>query len=182
LNHRPLDRLQEEILRELQRDAKGPRVARLLGEYAQENDDWKRFALFDATSYARNLVVRNDTYEMIVVCWGMWQESPIHNHAGQNCWMTVLEGNIQEIHYAPPADAQGPLVEGRKVLFHEGEVAFINDEIALHKVRPAAGLTGVTLHLYSRPIDVCNVYDPVTSRVVSHRLEYHSVAGSLSKA
>lgn len=176
----PLDRLCDAIRAELERDPRGTRLARMLGDYATAHGDWKRFALFDATTYARNLVRRDELYELMVVCWGMWQESPIHCHAGQNCWMAVLEGDIEEIHYKAPSS--GGLEKGRTSVFRAGSVAYINDEIALHKVRPAAGLTGVTLHLYASPIEACNVYDEVSGRVVPRELGYHSVAGTLTRA
>ena len=58
-----------------------------------------------------------------------------------------------------------------------GRVGFINDDIALHRVRPVAGKRGISLHLYSKPIDECNVYDEATGLVVRSRLVYHSVEG-----
>jgi cysteine dioxygenase len=182
LSSSPIDRLQDTIQAEFRRDSKGPKLAQILAAYSKETD-WKRFALFDAQNYARNLVHRTDAYEMIVVCWSLWQESPIHNHAGQNCWMAVLDGAVEEIHYEAPAEGQkGRLKEGRTNVFQRGSVAFINDEIALHKVRPCAGLAGVSLHVYSRPIETCNIYDSVTSQVVPRTLGYHSVAGALTGA
>jgi hypothetical protein len=33
------------------------------------------------------------------------------------------------------------------------------------------------LHLYSKPIDVCNIYDEATGRVVESSLVYHSIEG-----
>jgi cysteine dioxygenase len=176
----PLDRLCEAIHAELERDPRGTRLARLLGDYALAHDDWKRFALFDAATYSRNLVQKDERYELMVVCWGMWQESPIHNNAGQHCWMVVLEGDVEEIHYSVPEG--GGIAKGRSSVFRRGSVAYINDEIALHKVRPAAGLAGVTLHLYASPIESCNVYDETTGRVVPRKLAYHSVAGTLTRA
>lgn len=176
-----LERLQTAIQAELERDPRGPRVARLLREYARSDRDWKRFALFDEASYARNLVHRSDEYEMMIVCWGAGQESPIHNHAGQHCWMAVLDGEIEEHHYElPAADQTSPLSEGRQSLFRRGDVAYISDEIALHKVRPAPGVAGVSMHLYSRPIEVCNVYDPATCTVARRQLAFHSIAGALT--
>lgn len=175
-----LDRLCDEIRTELERDPRGTRLARMLGDYASAHDDWKQLALFDATTYARNLVRKDELFELMVVCWGMWQESPIHCHSGQQCWMAVLEGDIEEIHYKLPEG--GGIQKGRSSVFRCGSVAFINDEIALHKVRPAAGLTGVSLHLYAGPIPSCNVYDEVTGKVVPRTLGYHSVAGTLTRA
>ena len=51
-----------------------------------------------------------------------------------------------------------------------------HDRIALHRVRPCEGRTAVSLHLYSRPIDVCQVYDEDTGDVLAKQLIYHSAA------
>lgn len=177
----PLERLQSAIQAELERDPKGPRVAGLLRDYAAAQQCWRPFALFDPATYARNLVHKSDEYEMMVVCWQASQESPIHNHAGQHCWMAVLEGEIEEIHYTMPSEGQStPLVETRTSVFSCGDVAYINDDIALHKVRPVEGQAGVTLHLYSKPIQICNVYDPETCTVGQRELAFHSIAGAVT--
>ncbi len=62
---------------------------------------------------------------------------------------------------------------GRRV-FEPGEVAYIHDRIALHLVRPYGGQPAVSLHLYARPIDVCQVYDEETGAVLAKQLIYHS--------
>jgi hypothetical protein len=36
---------------------------------------------------------------------------------------------------------------------------------------------GISLHLYSRPIETCNVYDEATGCVLPRKLAYHSVGG-----
>jgi cysteine dioxygenase len=169
-----------DLERELARDARGRGVAGLLGRYAGEHADWRDYALFDAAHYTRNLVERNARYELMVVCWGLGQESPIHNHAGQSCWMAVHEGELEEQHYRPRANGAPGLELGQRRVFRPGEIAYIDDEIALHRVRPLPGGTGVSLHLYACPIDACNVYDPVSGAVVRRALAYHSVRGVLA--
>jgi cysteine dioxygenase len=156
-------------------------VARILSEYTATQDDWKRYALFRPEMYTRNLVARNEHFEMLILCWSENQASPIHNHAGQNCWMAVLEGTIEEALYSPPSgNGAGPLTVRNTKLYSPGRVAFINDDIALHRVRPSAGGRGISLHLYSKPIDVCNIYDEATGRIVESPLVYHSVEGIVS--
>jgi cysteine dioxygenase len=169
--------LDRPLLAEFERDPKGAGVARVLAAYAREHADWRDFALFDAGVYTRNLITRNAWYEMLLLCWSAGQESPIHNHAGQNCWMAVLDGEIEEQQFACPPQGKGPVLRGSKV-FTAGKVAFINDDIALHRVRPRVGTAGVSLHVYSRPIDTCNVYDEESGSVVVRSLTYHSVRGS----
>ena len=176
-----IHRLQAALVEEFRRDARGPAVARMLGRYASGHDDWRRFVLFDPQVYTRNLVVRNEHFEMLVLCWSAGQASPIHNHAGQHCWMAVLDGEVEETQFAAPADVgPGGLRLGVQRLFRPGQVAYINDDIALHRVRAAPGCQGVSLHLYSKPIDVCNIYDEQTGRVAPSRMVYHSIEGVLT--
>ena len=179
----PIRALEQALVAEFERDRKGTRAAQILSEYARTHEDWAEFALFDGAIYTRNLVGRNEHFEMLVLCWNVGQASPIHNHAGQNCWMAVLQGEIEELQFqAPPPGYVGRLVPGSSRTFGPGKVGFINDDIALHLVRPRAGEKGTSLHLYSRPIDTCNVYEESTGRIVPRKLAYHSVRGQLGRA
>ena len=64
---------------------------------------------------------------------------------------------------------------GRRVtLLERGEVAYIHAPIALHRVRPFGSEPAVALHLYARPIDVCQVFEELTGAVLSRQLIYHS--------
>lgn len=171
----PIADLEFELTREFADNPRGPRAAQIVADYARRHDDWRAFARFSSEHYTRNLVARNDHFEMLVLCWGVGQQSPIHNHARQNCWMAVLEGEIAEIQFQYTEHAgSGLLARGSTRLFRPGQVSFINDDIALHRVAPVDGRAGVSLHLYSKPIDVCNVYDELTGRVEQRQLEYFS--------
>ncbi len=178
MNARPLDRLSQSLEAEFARDPRGRRVAGLLAEYAQAHDDWKEYALFDPSRYTRNLVHRCSYFEVLLLCWESGQASPIHDHAGQDCWMAVLEGELEEQHYSAPGGARsGPLREGRRTQVSRGGVSFIQDGIALHRIRPLHGARGMSLHLYSRPIDTCRVYAPASGQATLVELGYHSVRG-----
>ena len=174
----PIRELLQDLVREFERDERGGRVSRILSDYASKHDDWRRFSLFDPSIYTRNLVGRNEHFEMLILCWNVGQQSPIHNHAGQNCWMAVLEGKVEETLFTPSGGERlGPLVQGPSRVYVPGRVGFINDDVALHRVRPPAGERGISLHLYAKPIDECLVYEESTGRVVPSRLVYHSVEG-----
>lgn len=174
---RALQALERELVSEFERDPKGRGVARILGDYARANADWRPWALFEPGGYTRNLVARNEWFELLILCWSAGGESPIHNHAGQNCWMAVLDGEIEEIQFEMPARAACELRETGRKTFVPGKVAYINDDIALHRVRPAHGAAGVSLHLYSRPIETCLLYDERTGEVATRVMGYHSVRG-----
>ena len=173
-----LTALCHQVTLEFRRDPRGPRVASLLGAYAQSERGWKRFAFASPECYTRNLVFKDASYELLILCWGEGQESPIHNHMGQNCWMAVLEGCIEEVQFHQPrTDRPAPLVEKCTRAFQHGQVAYISDEIALHLVRPLRGTSGVSLHLYARPFDLCKIYERDTGRESQKLLAYHSIHG-----
>lgn len=174
----PIEDLVRELEAEFGRDPRGPRVARALSRYALERDDWRGYAHFDPQVYTRNLVARREAFELLVLAWNAGQTSPIHNHSGQQCWMAVLEGDIEEVQFEwPRGDVVEPLRATRTTHLSAGKVAYIDDDIALHLVRPGGGARGVSLHLYSRPIETCDVYDPTTGRVAPRTMAYYSIDG-----
>ena len=116
-------------------------MAALLRDYAASEESWRPYAHFREDTYSRNLVWRCGDFELLLLCWNEGQVSPIHDHAGQQCWMAVLEGELEEVHFAEPKGA-GVLQPGRVKAFPQGGVAYIHDDIALHLIRPPAGTEG----------------------------------------
>ena len=60
-------------------------------------DDWKNYVIFDNNNYKRNLIYKNDLFEIILICWKKNQESPIHDHPENGCIFKVLQGSIIEL-------------------------------------------------------------------------------------
>lgn len=172
----PLARLSSELSECIRRRDRGRLIADLLASYARSHEDWRDFAVRDADGYTRNLLELNEEFELLLLCWGSGRTSPVHNHEGQDCWMVVLEGPIEEAHYAFP-DQPGPLAPRRVQSYATGDVAFIRDEIGLHQVRSPGGRFAASLHLYSKPFATCNCYCERTGRVTRVPLVYHSVRG-----
>jgi len=172
-----IDQLCTDLATEFRRDPRGTRVAEMLGEYASRADDWRPWTFFEEGRYTRNLVHRCEEYELLLLCWGAGQASPIHDHDGQHCWMAILDGPVEEVHFRQ-REGSG-LTEGAVRRFHKGQVAYIADEIALHEVRAPQATHGVSLHLYSSPIDACRVYDRTTGESDWIEVGYHSVRGEV---
>ena len=174
-----LETLTEELVGEFERDDRGRGAAKRLADYAGVQRDWECRAQFDPSVYTRNLVHRSERFELLILCWSAGQVSPIHDHAGEQCWMAVLAGQIEEQQFELLRPGS-PLRAGRAKIFVPGQVAYIEDEIALHRVRPI-GAAAVSLHLYARPIDVCSVYEESTGAVLAKQLIYHSVGGGAAR-
>ena len=175
-----LDGLVQSLEELLGRGERGRPVVQLLEAYAAQHQDWREYALFCEDHYTRNLVARGEHFELLILCWGPGQVSPIHNHEGQCCWMAVLEGQIQEEHYVKPEQVQpGPLAALQTRVFQPGQVAYINDEIALHVVSSEGDAPAVSMHLYAKAFDHCNIYCPETGQITRKRLTNHSERGKM---
>jgi len=93
--------------------------------------------------------------------------------------MSVLQGEMREIYYHQERRPDGTikLTEGSHNIYSPGGVAYIADDIALHKVAPNGDFRGCTLHLYSKPIPVCNIYCPTTGKITQRRMGFYSKRG-----
>jgi hypothetical protein len=69
----PIEMLVEDLEDCFRRDPAGRAAPRALAEYAREHGDWTRFVRFDPALYTRNLVARNEQFEMLVLCWSAGQ-------------------------------------------------------------------------------------------------------------
>src|SRR2546430_14642121 len=69
-------------------------VYSFLGENPVEVDSLLRYFTWKPTWYTRNLIYKDDRFEMMVICWEPGQISRIHNHSEQKCWMMVPVGKL----------------------------------------------------------------------------------------
>src|SRR5437899_2784710 len=61
--------------------------------------DWMEYERYSEISYTRNLVFRNDCFEIMVICWNSGQRSCIHDHPSNGCFLKVLKGDLIEESY-----------------------------------------------------------------------------------
>ncbi|PHH64818.1 hypothetical protein CDD81_3884 [Ophiocordyceps australis] len=164
-------------------------LTRLMTDYSSNAAEWSRFAFGDASrGYTRNLVDEgNGKSNLLVLVWSPGKGSPIHDHGNAHCLMKILRGNLTETRYAFPQgdDASGPMnVISEKTYGHDA-VAYMADELGLHKVTNKGSDFAVSLHLYTPPNvakEGCHIFDPKTgnsSRVPG--CHYYSVYGRLMK-
>ena len=136
---------------------------------------------FDPSFYTRNLIERNDDFELLTLCWSVGQVSPIHDHAGSDGWIRGMDGECEEVWYQLEAGAGDvpKVTRGRAAKVTAGVVSYINDDMAWHTVGNASDAPAVSLHLYSPPIDACQYIDASTGRVESRTMSYTSKFGAL---
>jgi predicted metal-dependent enzyme (double-stranded beta helix superfamily) len=135
-------------------------------------DAYVRFA---PGRYTRHLVHKDRDVELLVLCWAPGAAAPIHGHEGELCWARVERGRLRFTSYREASRAPLRLVAlGRPV---DGGPGYVDGPADIHAVEnPAAFQEGaVSLHVYCRPYDECDLYDPVAGTVRRVRLQYDSV-------
>jgi len=151
-------------------------VKRVVNAYiVAGHEDWREYAFFNPHKYCRNLVEINKDFEIIVICWDANQESPIHNHSSQDCWFGVMQGTMEEVTY--DQDPVHWLKQKAVQRSTKGDVGWIHDDNAIHKVR-SVDEQGITLHIYSKPIPMCQIYCPLTKTVSVRRMGFFTVKGT----
>jgi len=156
-------------------------VQGVMESYKASRSDWEKYASFDPYRYTRNLVDEgNGKFNLIVLCWGEGQGSGIHDHVNSHCFMKVIDGQVQETLYGWPVEG----VENEKIkmlrknVYGMNQVAYINDNIGLHRVEnPSHTNPAVSLHLYSPPFQTCSSFDERTGRKRSCKVTFWSKFG-----
>jgi cysteine dioxygenase len=106
---------------------------------------------FDSDLYKRNLVYRDDDFEILVLNWMSGQRSPIHNHKGSACAVYVIEGIGSEIAFE--RSPLGLLYPISTQHFERGSVCGSYDQ-DIHQIvnlQPAQHNL-ISMHIYSPPL------------------------------
>jgi hypothetical protein len=172
----------EEFAAEVQRrctdrlDAR--QLHRWLGQTRIDPTSLEPYVRFEPGRYTRHLVSKSAEVELLVLCWARGARAPIHGHEGELCWARVERGRLRFTSYRElsrtPLRLQplGPAVDARP--------GHLDGPADIHAVEnlPDFGADAVSLHVYCRPYDECDIYDLAAGVVQRTRLHYDSVAPS----
>lgn len=156
---------------------------------------------YDERIYTRNLVYRDDLFEVMTICWAPGQKTAVHTHNGQLCWMIPQRGNLGVVDYKwlgcdhPEkqnvigidclAGSEHTKIEVvREVEACAGGPVLTADKLqTIHRLYNLSETTerAVSIHIYSRPIDSCVAFDMRNQRCFRRELTYYSRHGELVK-
>ncbi|MGH9342281.1 MAG: cysteine dioxygenase [Terriglobia bacterium] len=152
------------------------RVLKFLRHNQVEIGSLSPYLYFCSEHYTRNLIQRTPLYDLLAICWEIGQQSPIHNHCNQSCWMAMAFGRVQvhnfELIWKDPATGFCELKPGPHYMIDAANPAEVDPGEPIHLVANAKsfGSRAVTLHIYSKPYDACEVYDLKGKRYQEVRL------------
>ena len=155
------------------------KIYEYLVHYEIRRPDLERYMKWLPDRHTRNQIFRNDMIEVMLICWPAGAITPLHTHNGQLGWMTMLDGKLVVENYRKVAcdKPENQQVVGIDCLAGASriEMEHLGDELAIpggplntvdktqtiHRIinRAEWNERALSMHVYSRPIDSCVVFD-----------------------
>jgi len=127
---------------------------------------------FSEEHYTRTCIFKNDILEVLLLAWNPMQITEIHNHQGNACYWKVLSGSITEKTFEWD-EANKQLEYREEKILSESESGFDNNELFFHQILNNSDKPAITIHIYSKPLKTCLVYDSQTKATDSKILTNH---------
>jgi cysteine dioxygenase len=160
--------------------------------YEIRADELEQYKQWLDDRHTRNKIFRNDMIEVMLICWPIGAVTPLHTHNGQLGWMTMIEGkliveNYKKIDCNRPENQQvvgmDCLAGATKIEMQHldtemaipgGPLNTVDKTQTIHRIRNLAEWNerAVSMHVYSRPIDSCVVFDMEAQRCYRRDLKY----------
>jgi cysteine dioxygenase len=144
------------------------------------------YLFFSKGNYTRNLIFKNEVFECMTICWEPGQVSRVHNHRGQNCWMVVPVGRLRVQNFRVEArDALNGTCRLVPTVAYDMDAehpCHVDPDEPVHQVLnlPEFGQRAVTIHVYSKPYDSCEIYLAEKGTYMDVPLHYTSEFGRLN--
>jgi cysteine dioxygenase len=149
-------------LRELGGILQPVRVAGTLRGIAIDGRTLEPYLSWCRGRYTRNLVARDDAFELIAICWDKDARSLIHDHADSDCAFVLQRGAItcENFRIARRDDAVESYALQRTTTrtLRPGEIDMRSGHLSVHRVAACDG-NAITLHVYAKPIDACRAFE-----------------------
>lgn len=158
-------------------------VYQFLADNPIDVDSIQRYFFWSPSFYTRNLIYKDDRFEMMAVCWESGQQSVIHNHAEQKCWMTVPVGKLLGQNFSAieidETKNHCKLVETHTFELADCLTAKVELEEPIHQILNLAEYDqrAVSIHIYSKPFNRCLAYCLDTDTYKEVELCYYSIGG-----
>ncbi len=168
------------------RESTGERVQGFLMAERVRPETLEPYLFFSRGNYTRNLIFKNELFEVIAICWELGQASRIHNHREQNCWMAVPIGRLRVQNFRVddrnPSRGTCRLVPTLSFDMDPEHPSAVDPNEPVHQVLNLRefGQRAVSLHIYSKPFDSCEIYQLEKGTYFDVPLHYTSEYGKLN--
>jgi cysteine dioxygenase len=175
------------------------RIREFMDAHHLSADTLKPYTYFRSDYYTRNLVYRDDLFEMMVICWQPNQKTAVHTHNGQLGWMQMAQGEVAVHNYKYQTcdcperqnvvglDCLGGAKHIELERLHtnvcnDGTGIYEVDKIqSIHQIENTdkSDKGVVSLHVYSLPFDSCIAFNMDAGTCCRKQLSYYSRFGKV---
>src|SRR6266436_3119189 len=143
-------------------------------QHAVRPETLEKYLFYSKGNYTRNLIFKNDVFECMTICWEVGQFSRIHNHRGQNFRVDERDAQCGTCHIVPTDTYD----------MDAGHPAYVNPLQPVHQVLNLTEFNqrAVSIHVYSKPFDTCEIYQREKGTYADVPLHYTSAYGKLSRS
>ncbi|HXZ19627.1 MAG TPA: cysteine dioxygenase family protein [Candidatus Acidoferrales bacterium] len=140
---------------------------------------------WDPCCYTRNLIFKCPLFEVMTICWERGQVSRIHNHRGQNCWMSASIGKLKvqnfRVEVTDRAKQTCRLIATDTLIMDPQHPTAVNPIEPVHQVLnlPEYNARAASIHIYSLPYESCEVYSADKGTYMDVPLYYTSEYGKV---
>ncbi|MAV96861.1 MAG: hypothetical protein CMG06_06970 [Candidatus Marinimicrobia bacterium] len=151
-------------------------VSSYLSKLNLRTEDLKNFNHQIQDSYTRNLIHREQDFEIMLVCWPPHSSAPIHGHEGEKCWARVQTGQLNICNYEEVSRKPLSLKKIQELKCSPG---FLDGPADIHSVENVSDEFATSLHVYAKPYDECEIFDLEEGLVRRTKMDYHTIDGML---
>jgi cysteine dioxygenase len=119
-------------------------------------DDWKTFVNINHDKYSREIVLRNENYEIIIITWDKKQASHVHNHPSNGCLMKILHGTLLEEQYCTQT-----CCKTNELVYDKNNISYIDNLTCYHRIVNNTENHAVSLHIYSPPNYIPAIFEKI---------------------
>jgi hypothetical protein len=134
-------------------------------------------AAIDVQGYTRTKLHRCASFEVALLHWNPGALTDLHDHGGERCWFSVLDGAMHVENFRRTDDGSTPnyarLMRSGEMLLGIGEIDYRDDGADAHRC-VAVGTTR-TLHVYARPLSAFNVFDEYAETCTATTTSYDAI-------
>ncbi len=138
--------------------------------------EFERYYTWDQERYTRNVLMRNEKLELLLICMEKGQSSPIHDFYAQEAWIHPIVGRLREERFKINPGDDVRLEQISSVLLGTEEYSYLN-QVGIHRYSNAYEARSVSLNVYAKPLMEWRVYDETTTNSTVHKTwankDYH---------
>jgi cysteine dioxygenase len=128
------------------------------------DDELRPYLGFKDRTYWRHLVCRNESVEMLVLCWKPGQRTVIHDHNGAHGAVLVQQGFVWESNFTFNETDGLRYQTGREYVAGQVTGSEVPD---IHQLgNPDVSEQNlITIHIYAPPLGVLHTYKPGSAKI-----------------